>query len=542
VNRPLGCLTGSAMIAATLASLAIFGAATASGNSIFSPGGLNGQADAESIGGVASHADLEQECSACHPAFWTSEVMGDRCLACHAAVEEEIRLETGLHAGFAAPANCRDCHTDHGGAQAVLTRADMQGFPHERTGFVLTAHPTVSDGGVFQCIDCHPGSLQSLDAATCLGCHAVLDLSYSVKHQAAFGTDCLACHDGIDTYGGVFDHGQLTFTLEGRHAEAECILCHRGAQTIDALRAAPTACLDCHAPSDVHEGRLGTDCAECHTPAGWEGAELDHKRTRFSLTGRHLEVECLECHVDRQWVGVGMACTNCHSDDDRHAGQFSVDCSDCHTTAAWSDITFTHTRTGFPLQAAHDVACAECHEAGRYVGTPSTCAGCHADEDAHGGRFGTDCSLCHRPTTWQDATFDHDLASFRLTGAHTRAACTSCHAGGRFAGTPSSCSACHNRPSSHGSSAFGGSCGNCHSTSAWRPASFNGPHPFPQNHGGAGGNCSTCHPSSWFDYSCTGCHEHSASEMQDKHKEVSGFSMGSCVKCHPGGREGDGDD
>jgi hypothetical protein len=29
--------------------------------------------------------------------------------------------------------------------------------------------------------------------------------------------------------------------------------------------------------------------------------------------------------------------------------------------------------------------------------------------------------------------------------------------------------------------------------------------------------------------------------MEDKHKEISGFSMGDCTRCHPGGREGDGD-
>src|SRR4030067_1097424 len=110
------------MIAAALASLAIFGAATASGNSIFSPGGLNGHAGIESIGGVVSHADLDQVCSACHPAFWATEVMGDRCLACHASVGEEIRLDKGLHAGFANAANCRNCHTDHGGPQGLLTR------------------------------------------------------------------------------------------------------------------------------------------------------------------------------------------------------------------------------------------------------------------------------------------------------------------------------------------------------------------------------------------------------------------------------------
>jgi hypothetical protein len=39
-----------------------------------------------------------------------------------------------------------------------------------------------------------------------------------------------------------------------------------------------------------------------------------------------------------------------------------------------------------------------------------------------------------------------------------------------------------------------------------------------------------------MDYSCTKCQ--SASEMKDKHKEVSGFSMDDCVRCHPGGKGG----
>src|SRR4030066_108824 len=123
------------MSAATLASLAIFGAATASGNSIFSPGALNGQAGGEPIGGGVSHADLGQGCSACLPAVWAGGGRGEPSPACHASVEEEIRLDTGLHAGFATAANCRNCHTDHGGTQAVLTRAGMPGFPPRAAGF-----------------------------------------------------------------------------------------------------------------------------------------------------------------------------------------------------------------------------------------------------------------------------------------------------------------------------------------------------------------------------------------------------------------------
>lgn len=62
------------------------------------------------------------------------------------------------------------------------------------------------------------------------------------------------------------------------------------------------------------------------------------------------------------------------------------------------------------------------------------------------------------------------------------------------------------------------------------------------NHRGADGDCSTCHPSSLTSYSCTGCHAHDPSKMEDKHKEVAGFSMGDCAGCHPGGKKGEGGD
>lgn len=538
-RRPLGCMTGTALIATMLAVLGVTAAATATENGIFSPGALNAEVGTEEHGGVRAHADLTGECAACHPAFWTGMRMGDRCLACHTEVQEEIETESGLHTGFATPANCRVCHTDHRGSAGALTRETLPGFPHERTGYVLWAHDLRTEGGTFGCVDCHPDSLRTFEAQTCTNCHMDLDPGYVVQHRATFGERCVVCHDGVDTYGHAFDHAQGGFLLEGRHAEIECVYCHAGATTLEVLRETPSACIACHEKEDIHLGRLGVDCGECHDPQGWDSAEIDHGRTRFTLTGGHLAAACEDCHVDRQWTGIPMSCTGCHVEDDAHAGQFEEDCSSCHTTAGWDDLAFDHARTGFLLEFGHgDVTCAECHPGGRYVGTPTDCAGCHLAEDAHAGRFGTACDACHQPTTWQDATFDHDLSRFRLTGAHTRAACESCHRGGQFSGTPTSCGACHNRPSSHGS-AFGGSCGECHSTSAWRPASFNGPHPFPMNHEGAGGNCGLCHPSSLTSYSCSSCH--STGEMNDKHKEIGGYS-GSCTNCHPAGEKEEGDD
>ena len=72
----------------------------------------------------------------------------------------------------------------------------------------------------------------------------------------------------------------------------------------------------------------------------------------------------------------------------------------------------------------------------------------------------------------------------------------------------------------------------------WRPASYNGPHAFPMNHGGANA-CGDCHSSSLVSYSCYGCH--SSSEMQDKHKEITN-NFGDCTGCHPNGRKEEGGD
>jgi hypothetical protein len=360
----------------------------------------------------------------------------------------------------------------------------------------------------------------------------------STVHGAAretFGTACLSCHDGIDAYGAAFDHP--TYPLTGEHADVPCSACHQGATSLEALRSTETECVACHGPDDIHEGRLGTSCVECHTPATWTDASIDHDRTRFPLVGKHVGVLCGSCHIDRQWTGIGLTCRACHVADDPHDGQFAGDCARCHAASGWTDVTFDHGQTRFALTGGHaKPACAACHPDGRYVGTPRSCIGCHARDDPHRGAFGESCSACHKATTWDDWTFDHDRSSFPLTGAHRSVSCQGCHSGGKFQGTPSTCSACHARPASHGTVLRGG-CGSCHSTRAWTPASFNGPHPFPMSHGGAGGSCVKCHPSSLADYSCGRCH--SNVKMNEHHKEVAGYSITTCAKCHPKGRKED---
>ena len=120
---------------------------------------------------------------------------------------------------------------------------------------------------------------------------------------------------------------------------------------------------------------------------------------------------------------------------------------------------------------------------------------------------------------------------FPLTGAHATLACTSCHAGGRFAGTDDTCQACHaqDRPPNH----FQGQCSSCHATTAWRPARFD--HTFPLNHGGANGACSVCHPNGADTYTCEACH--SMNQLLREHQEEGIFDFaGRCTQCHLTGK------
>jgi hypothetical protein len=474
MNRPLGCLTGTGLIAGAVTVALVILAALISGNSIFSPGELNAETGDEIINGVTSHADLSRDCRACHPALMSDSLMGDRCLDCHTETIEELDDPASFHFGFANPANCRQCHTDHNGPRASLTRNEFTGFPHDRSGFWLDAHPLISQGGSYMCGECHTGSWREFEIEACRACHLSYDQEFLVEHINTFGPACLNCHDGLDTYGASFDHSQTRFALAGWHELADCGACHAGAFNLEDLQQTPTFCYDCHQDGDIHQLRLGNDCGQCHTSAGWEGAALDHAITGFPLEDTHADVDCDSCHVERQWAGL-----------------------------------------------------------------PDTCAGCHVSEDAHEGHYGTDCGACHEPTAWEDATFDHTLSNFPLTGAHVSLDCLACHNQGSFAYTPILCAGCHAEPGLH-AGVFGINCQDCHSTSAWRPASFNFPHSFPMGHGGAGGQCSRCHPSTYASYTCYSCHEHNRSEVLSEHDQDLG-DVSNCMRCHPDGREPEDD-
>jgi hypothetical protein len=363
-----------------------------------------------------------------------------------------------------------------------------------------------------------------------------------------------------------FDHRGTGFPLVAAHAQTGCRGCHRSL----VFSQVGTACADCH--RDGHRGELGPACDTCHTPETWTNRRdvfRVHSRTRFPLLAVHAGLECEACHArqqPREFASTPTDCVACHlrdfqtaRDPDHERLRFSRRCDECHSAGSrtWKGGAFGGSfghPASFPLRGAHaTVTCSRCHTSG-FAGTSRQCVSCHRGDydgarspDHRAGGFSTECQSCHDDAAWRPATFDHSLARFPLTGAHTRLECGRCHTGGRFRGTPTECVGCHqsdyDRTSSpsHRAAGFPTGCPACHGTNAWRPATFDHNRFFPITSGDhAGIGCTSCHVNagSFSVFTCLDCHR-GRERMDDKHRRVSGyvFESRACYRCHPRGQE-----
>jgi len=469
----LGCLTSVGLIAGLITAFAIVGYAMASGGQMFSPGDLNAL-DGQLLGNVTSHADIGGACGACHAAPWESDTMQDRCVVCHEDVPEQLLDLLTPHGRMFAidsKAQCRDCHPEHRGATALLTDIEGWRYPHQLSGYYLTAHQFKAEKDPFECLDCHGDDVTTFDVNICETCHSQLDQIFTMSHVLSYGNSCLNCHDGMDGMTTDFTHENFQFKLIGKHTDASCESCHDGAHDLTGFEATSQDCASCHGGDDLHEGVLGSDCASCHSPEGWSPSKFDHNRSIFKLDEAHVDVVCTNCHLDKLFKGTPADCFSCHEQDDPHGSVLGNDCASCHKATTWKDLIFDHSMSAFALVGSHvDVECSNCHKDLAFKGTPTACASCHLD--VHKGEMGMDCAKCHNPSSWKDVNFDHGkFTGFSLAGSHKGVPCTSCHVDGKYKGTPSDCFSCHASDDAHNGQ-FGTNCGTCHNPSTWKDVNF----------------------------------------------------------------------
>jgi len=251
----------------------------------------------------------EIACAACHFGNRYQDTPRE-CASCHTPDD--------VHRGEHGP-KCADCHTTRNWKTSK--------FDHkkESNGFALEgAHEHIA------CNDCHrSGNLKDKLPRECFGCHQGQD-----SHAGRLGNDCGKCHGNEKWKPALFDHGRdTTWPLTGRHGQVACHTCHTAPTAAQKL---PTQCASCHRASDVHLGKLGTGCDQCHTTQGWRTViNFDHDLTKFPLVGLHVAVPCEQCHLTREYRDVGRECFDCHRKDDVHKGKLGKECARCHSPNNW---------------------------------------------------------------------------------------------------------------------------------------------------------------------------------------------------------------
>jgi hypothetical protein len=426
---------------------------------------------------------------------------------------------------------------------------------HDKTNFPLTGRHRI-----VPCRDCHWNNVFEGTPSACEICH--WNRRNDDRYSLRLGSHCGDCHTTF-SWKNVplhkWNHDvEAGYPLQGVHRALDCVECHGEKGFVRE----EVSCYSCHRDeyeSSQNPGHLAAEfsvqCWLCHlNESSWQGALFSHDI--FPLKQRHRLLECSDCHAGGIYKGLPSSCVSCHLHDYNNAGEpnhrqlgFPLECEICHGTSAnsWENAIFTHNH--FPLKGKHRTAgCFECHGSGIYEGLPSVCVYCHLDDWLYAENpnhkqlgFHTDCEACHgdNAISWVNSSYNHN-SSWPLQGTHRLIDCIQCHHKGR--NIPKDCASCHTKAylaasnPNHKTEDFSLDCDRCHlpSHKTWNQAMFI--HRFPIKSGRhAHLECFDCHPSAnRRDFSCLNCHDHEKRQMDQKHRNISGYVYQSqaCLACH----------
>ncbi len=251
------------------------------------------------------------KCTKCHAPSGDYEyrfraTRGEKCTDCHYDPHGDFKSVKGGD-------TCETCHSESGFAPASF---DLDS--HKQTRFALRyAHRVVPCGA------CHPKTERADDDkktiaqligidSRCTGCHGRPHGGQFDRRKPSL--ECWECHQETKFADLQFNHQASRFPLQGAHKDAKCSQCHtRPGHTLAAAKQAADdpgpvrftgtskLCADCH--SDPHARQFRSNgpektCSDCHTVRkGFSIESFDHaKKTRFSLAGKHAQVDCKSCH------------------------------------------------------------------------------------------------------------------------------------------------------------------------------------------------------------------------------------------------------
>jgi hypothetical protein len=195
-----------------------------------------------------AHATASIQCSACHMNLKSYRNTPLDCYSCHKK-DDKHETQEGT--------KCEQCHDDKSWKVAR--------FDHNLSRFALTGgHVSVA------CKSCHQ-SIRFKDAPRdCYSCHQKED-----KHKLKFGVLCESCHNTRAWSIWEFNHEvRAKYKLDGAHLSVACESCHtQPASKGKSAAFIGSTCISCHRNQDVHSGRFGARCEQCHTTGNWKSVK-----------------------------------------------------------------------------------------------------------------------------------------------------------------------------------------------------------------------------------------------------------------------------
>ncbi len=218
------------------------------------PGGLS-----------AAHANLENNCAACHTSV--KGVESSNCIVCHANNESLLqRQPTSFHANISS---CTECHLEHQGRDQRPTNMDHDALANiglrqlqsntspDNEGWLLanqianwigqsqathsnSPHDRITpEESVLNCATCHTNDDRHFDlfGNDCAQCHATDRWTISeYRHPSATSMDCAQCHQAPPShYMGHFKMISATVARKPHAKVSQCQQCHQTTSWNDIL-------------------------------------------------------------------------------------------------------------------------------------------------------------------------------------------------------------------------------------------------------------------------------------------------------------------
>ncbi|GAA5483972.1 hypothetical protein [Haloferula sargassicola] len=211
-----------------------------------------------------AHAFLDHNCNACHTPVKGAEATN--CIVCHANDHDILqRQPTAFHADVG---NCRDCHSEHRGRHAEITKMEHDVLADiGRKQLEQAASPDSESAALLEWLK---KAADSPDATSSNFVHPALTANERTLN-------CATCHQNDDRHFGLF--GQ------------DCSSCHETARW--------------SLPEFRHPPASSKDCAQCHQPPP------SHYMMHFNMISKkvagieHADVsQCFLCHQTTSWPDI----------------------------------------------------------------------------------------------------------------------------------------------------------------------------------------------------------------------------------------------